>query len=58
VRDSSYARGAVPVMTVMPTRSASIAEGSISSTPSSSRVTSAGISGGMSDASVVSVNGA
>src|SRR5262249_2374103 len=33
-RASSYARGAVPVMAVMPTRSASMAAGSISSTPS------------------------
>jgi hypothetical protein len=35
-----------------------MAPGSISSTPSSSSATSAGMSGGIKDASVVNVNGA
>src|SRR5271157_3453738 len=45
-------------MAVIPTRSASIASGSISSTPSSMMRTSAGISEGMREASVVRVSGA
>jgi hypothetical protein len=54
--ERAYARGAVPVITVIPTRSTSISSG-MSSIPSSNRRSSTERSAGMSEASVVSVSG-